>query len=68
MSDARDEQIPPAPDGVSGEDALQGDGSGDPNKDREFLQDLPPAEDKRLDDAEVEATGLTDDGGPFAEE
>ena len=47
---------------------LQGDGSGYPNKDREFLQDLPPAEDKRLDDAEVDATGLTDDSGPFAEE
>lgn len=68
MSDARDEQIPADPDGASGEDALQGDGSGDPNADREFLQDMPPAEDKRLDDAEVDATGLTDDDGPFAEE
>lgn len=31
----------------------QGDGSGDPNRDREFLQNLPPAQ---VDDAAVHAS------------
>lgn len=31
-------------DDLSAQDPLAGDGSGDPNKDREFLQDLPPAQ------------------------
>jgi hypothetical protein len=26
------------------DESIQGDGSGDPNDDREFLQDLPPAQ------------------------
>lgn len=28
----------------SADPTIQGDGSGDPNQDREFLQDLPPAQ------------------------
>ncbi|MFS0852035.1 hypothetical protein [Microbacterium sp. 179-I 3D4 NHS] len=69
MSDVNDEQIPAAPDGVSGDDVIPGDGSGDPNSDRQFLQDQPPAQDKRLDDAEVDVTDADDDeGGAFAEE
>ncbi|MCZ0708546.1 MULTISPECIES: hypothetical protein [Microbacterium] len=31
-------------DDVSAQDPLAGDGSGDPNSDRQFLQDLPPAQ------------------------
>lgn len=31
-------------DDLSAQDPLAGDGSGDPNSDREFLQDLPPAQ------------------------
>lgn len=55
------EDIPAAPDGVSGDDALQGDGSGDPNKDREFLQGLPPAQ--------VDADEPSpEEDGPFSEE
>lgn len=67
MSDVNDQQNASA---SGGDDpTLQGNGSGNPGTDREFLQDLPPAEDKRLDDAEVDATGLTDDeDSPFAEE
>ncbi|MBT2486025.1 MULTISPECIES: hypothetical protein [unclassified Microbacterium] len=38
MSGTDDEQNP------SADPAIQGDGSGDPNQDREFLQDLPPAQ------------------------
>jgi hypothetical protein len=69
MSDVNDEQIPAAPDGVSGDDVNAGDGSGNPNSDRAFLNDLPPAQDKRLDDAEVDVTEAGDDeGGAFAEE
>jgi hypothetical protein len=56
------EDIPQAPDGVSGQDALQGDGSGDPNKDREFLQDLPPAQ------VDPEQADSDADEGPYAEE
>ncbi|WP_336502427.1 hypothetical protein [Microbacterium paraoxydans] len=31
-------------DDISSQDPLAGDGSGDPNSDRQFLQDLPPAQ------------------------
>lgn len=31
-------------DDLSAQDPLAGDGSGDPNSDRGFLQDLPPAQ------------------------
>ena len=36
------------------DESIQGDGSGDPNDDREFLQDLPPAQ--------VEETASESDG------
>lgn len=56
------DDIPEAPDGISGEEALQGDGSGDPNSDREFLQDLPPAQ------ADPQPASADEDESPYAEE
>ncbi|MCT1476427.1 hypothetical protein [Microbacterium sp. p3-SID336] len=46
-------------DDLSAQDPLAGDGSGDPNKDREFLQDLPPAQ--VGDTAEATEDADTDD-------
>lgn len=55
MSGTSDQQIP-SEDGTDRDDVIAGDGSGDPNDDRAFLNDLPPAQDKRLEDSGVDAT------------
>ncbi len=49
------------------DDTIAGDGSGDPNDDRSFLQDLPPAQDKRLTESEVDATDPLDEDDATAE-
>lgn len=66
MSDLDEQQNPSDGAGGQNDAAMQGDGSGNPGSDREFLQDLPPAEDKRTDDAEVGSAEPTDDA-PIAE-
>ena len=48
-------------DDLSAQDPLAGDGSGDPNKDREFLQDLPPAQVGDTTEATEGADAATDD-------
>lgn len=58
MSDATERPSTDVPDS---DDVIQGDGSGDPNSDRAFLNDLPPAQDKRLDESEVDATDIAGD-------
>ncbi|WP_309103165.1 hypothetical protein [Microbacterium sp.] len=60
MSDSHEQPTSSEP-GSREEDRLAGNGSGDPNSDRGFLNDLPPAQDKRLEDSEVDVTDVADD-------
>lgn len=57
MSDIEDQN----PIAGAEDDRIAGDGSGDPNSDRAFLQGLPPAQDQRLDDSEVDVTDPLDE-------
>jgi hypothetical protein len=57
MNDADDEMSTP-----EGGETSQGDGSGDPNRDRGFLQDLPPAQVD--DDAVQHARDEAEDAAP----